>query len=695
MTIALDAALSGLRAAQRALDTASNNIANASTPGFTRKILPQEALLVGGNGVGVQLQAVTRNVNLTLIKSLNNQVSIAENFSTTQGFLDRIQDFHGPSEAERTLSAQLSRLSDAFTKLSSAPNDTSLLNNVVSSATATAGKINDFAALLSSLRTEAETTITSGINEANLALTTIAKLNVQISQLSSGGQSTATLEDQRDLALKTVSKYLQISTFPQENKKLTVMTAQGQILADETARKLVFTASNVLPTSYYPSGGLNGLTIDSPSGVDITQSGLGGQIGALFDLRDAILPQYISQLDEFSQKLAERFQNEGLKLFTDAAGNVPASVADPALVGYVGFSSSIQVNNAIASDPTLIRDGTTGNTELSGSNEVVRRIAQFAFGAYAYQQANGTANISAGALVPLLTLAPNNRVTGTVNIATAAPDLSSIAGLALPADFNIAIGGGAPVLITVNAADTAAALVANINAALGSSVASLNSLGQLAFSAAADITLTDSTIGAGGFAALGHNFGVFTAPLASFQVQVGTRTPVTVSIALADTSVQLLTALNAIPGLTASLDGGGRLVLTPTDGGDIKVTDGNGTPLAAMGISVTNVAHTSFRQNNLGADGTMSTELLANSSIEEFSRGMITLQGEDNALNRSNLDRETAFQKTLEQRVSNESGVNIDQELSDLIRIQTAYTAAAKMISATERLFDDLMNAFR
>ncbi|MCK5556638.1 MAG: hypothetical protein KAI76_10400, partial [Alphaproteobacteria bacterium] len=43
MTIALDAALSGLRIAQQALDVTSTNISNASTPGYTRKILPQES----------------------------------------------------------------------------------------------------------------------------------------------------------------------------------------------------------------------------------------------------------------------------------------------------------------------------------------------------------------------------------------------------------------------------------------------------------------------------------------------------------------------------------------------------------------------------------------------------------------------------------------------------------------------------
>jgi flagellar hook-associated protein FlgK len=33
--------------------------------------------------------------------------------------------------------------------------------------------------------------------------------------------------------------------------------------------------------------------------------------------------------------------------------------------------------------------------------------------------------------------------------------------------------------------------------------------------------------------------------------------------------------------------------------------------------------------------------------------------------------------------------------MSELIRIQSAYAAAAKMIGATQTLFDSLLNAFR
>ena len=195
--------------------------------------------------------------------------------------------------------------------------------------------------------------------------------------------------------------------------------------------------------------------------------------------------------------------------------------------------------------------------------------------------------------------------------------------------------------------------------------------------------------------ALGFSFGLTPQPDPAFQVQVGTRPPVTVSIAPADTAVELLAALNAVPGLTASLNAFGHLVMIPTDGGDLTATDTTGTPLSAMGVGFTNVAPEPFRQNNLGPDGSLSTGLLANSTLGDFINSLIASQSEDAYLNQNNQKLENTYLQTLETRNANISGVNIDQEMSDLIRIQSAYSAAAKMLTTTQKLFDELLNSIR
>lgn len=695
MTVSLDAALAGLRVAQQALDTASANIANASTPGYTRKILPQETAIINGSAVGVQSQTLVRIVDTQLRSSLNKQVSLSAGYSIQQKYFQRIQDFHGASDSGRSLSDQVAALANSFTQLSDSPDNQNLLNQTLVTAQQTAKKLNDFSTLITGLRQQTESDISAGITSVNASLDTIAQLNVQITALQSNGRSTADLEDQRDIAIKNVAQYLNITTFNVDNQ-ITVMTSQGEVLADTASHKLYFQGTTLQPASFYPGGGLNGITVDSPSGRDITQTNLGGQIGALFTLRDQTLPTYNAQLDEAAHTLADRFQKEGLKLFVGADGTIPPNVADPAAVGYVGFATGIKVNDAVVNDPTLIRSGTTGNTELSGSNEVIRRVAQFVFGTTQYQQAASASDISG--VVPLETLlglSVNNRVTGSVDLNSYAPDISTLPGATFPGSFDITLGANPPVTVTVQSTDTAASIVANINAAVGSTVASVSSTGAIAFNYNGDITLADNSIGAPTFNAMGLQFGTTTMPNPSFQVQVGTRTPVTIQINPTDTSVELLAALNAVPGLTASLDANGHLVMQPTDGGDIKVVDTAGTPLATMGVTVANVPFTSMRQGHLGPNADLSTGLLANSTLTDYASSMIADQSEAANLNKTQSDQETSFLNTLDARNSNVSGVNVDQEMSDLIRIQAAYAASARMVSATQKIFEELIGAFQ
>lgn len=691
-TLSLDVAVSGLKAAQSQLNTISNNIANAQTAGYTRKILPQESLVVGGVGMGVSMDTLMRNVDQSLLRSLWQQVSTNQSASVTQTYLGRIQDFNGAAEDEKSISAMLGKLQNAFSTLSTSPNDPVALSQTVAAAQQVAQTFNDFSDLINEQRSSAEAQIAQDAGAANQDLAQIAKLNLQIQQLSAGGQSTADLEDQRDQAVKDLSKYIQVSTFKGTNNLMVVQTKQGQTLADTQAHQLVFNPSNPLTaTDAYPASA-SGLFIDSTTGQEVKQGQIGGEIGALFDLRDKTLPTYQAQIDELAQKTATRFQQEGLKLFTDGSGNVPASVNPPAPTGYVGFAGEIQVNSAVVANPTLLRSGTNGEIIGVGSSEVINRITQFAFGVNAYQQAGGTVDISAGTIFADAGLSQVNKINGNQNLAAYTPDLSAAPGVTVPAQFSIDTGGG-PVTITINAGDTATTLVNNINAAMGSNVASLSGGGQLILNAGSDITLGDISLGATGMASLGFNFGTFPAQNPSFSVQVGGQTPVTVSIAPGDTSTDLLATLNAIPGLSASLNGSGQLVMTPTNGGALALQNVTGTPLNALGVTVTNVPNTPFRQANLGPAANLSSGLAATGSIIDFAASAVASQAQDASRANDVSTQENTYLQTLDQRNSDTSGVNIDEEVAALTRVQSNYSAAAHMISTSEKLLDDLINS--
>lgn len=691
MSIALDNAISGLRAAQRNLDVISNNISNAGVEGYTRKILPQETLLIGGEGAGVKLQAIMRKVDMTLMRDLVKQNSVTANSATTETYLNRIQEFHGASEAERSIAARLGKLNDAFADLSTAPNDGFKLSNVVNAAQDAARSMNDFNTLITQMRNDMQTEIKSSVNSLNESLKTIEQLNQQIAVLDSQGRSTAELEDERDRQIQNVSKYLEVSSYTAENKKIVLMTRRGETLVDDKAKVVSFDPTPVSAGSYYPGGGINGILIE---GIDITQTNMGGTLGALVEMRDQTLPTYQAQIDELAQKTAERFDALGLRLFTDANRVVPPSTTPPTPVGYIGFAGEIRVNPDIVADNSLLRTGTYGQTALPGSNEMIRKVLDYAFGINMGQTANGTTDISAGTIFASSGLTQNAQLIGTVDLTDYVPDLDAAPNITAPGSFQLTIGG-TPYAITINPGDTATDLVNTINTAVGSTVASLNGIGQLKLDTTADITIADISLGGAGLADLGLTPGTTTAQNPSFTVQVGTQSAVTVTIAPGDTAANLLATLNAIPGMTATLGGSGELIMTPTRGGSIALANVNGEPMQALGLTVNNVAHNAFRTTGVGPDGSMSTGLVANTTFNDFSRSMIASHSEDHASAMTKTDRETSYFESLSKRASDESGVNIDQELSELIRVQTAYSAAARMISAAEQMMDELFNAFR
>jgi flagellar hook-associated protein 1 FlgK len=160
-------------------------------------------------------------------------------------------------------------------------------------------------------------------------------------------------------------------------------------------------------------------------GIDITSQLQGGRLGADIALRDTTLPAFQGELDEFSQSLASRFDAQGLTLFTDPNGAVPAAGGTPAQSGYVGFAAEIQVNPAVTANTSLVRDGTqdiggspTGASAFTanpaggpaGFTTLINRVLNYAMGAQAQSGVAQPAGATTG-------LGPD----GTLNAPYAAP----------------------------------------------------------------------------------------------------------------------------------------------------------------------------------------------------------------------------------------------------------------------------------
>ena len=280
----LEAALAGLRVAQRQLDVTSNNIGNVNTQGYTRKILPQGSQVIEGEVVAVNALNITRRIDLGVQRSLWTQISSTNFYDIQSTYLQRIDQFHGNPTDGISVAAEISKLRDEFSALADIPNDTSLLSSVLDQAQDVAGRINDFAALLNTLRNDTQNDIIDAVDRINDLLDTIATSNEDVKFAAATGRSTAASEDARDAAIQELTTLMGITTFRRGDGVLVVQTTGGVELASDRVSEISFNPLPVSATTYYPESAA-GIIVSFPGSaaqpIDITSPELGGKLGGL------------------------------------------------------------------------------------------------------------------------------------------------------------------------------------------------------------------------------------------------------------------------------------------------------------------------------------------------------------------------------------------------------------------------------
>jgi flagellar hook-associated protein 1 FlgK len=412
LSAALSIATGSLANVTGQLALISHNVANANTPGYVAETATQQSETADGVGYGVIAGPVIRDLDTALQAQAFQQNSTVAGLQTTQTALQAIDSVQGTPGAGGDIASQLGVLQNQFSTLLNDPDNQTQQAAVVASAGTLAQTINSLAAAYTQQGQAAQNNIVSAVGTINSTLSTIGQLNTQIVQLQSGSESTADLENQRDEAVQQLGQLVQVQTVVQPDGNMLITTAGGTTLSTNgTSNALSTTGANILPGSVYPGGGIPAITMD---GTDVTSQLTGGQLGADITLRDATLPTYQAELDEFSQNLASRFSAQGLTLFSDPTGAVPAGGGVPAQSGYVGFASEIQVNPAVQADPSLVRDGTTATAGSptgaaaftpnpiggpAGFNTLIDNVLTYTFGADAQdgvaQPASNTTGLGA------------------------------------------------------------------------------------------------------------------------------------------------------------------------------------------------------------------------------------------------------------------------------------------------------------
>jgi flagellar hook-associated protein 1 len=369
----------------------SQNIANASTVGYATEQFTQTSIDGNGVGLGVRAGPTLLSSDPALQAALYGENANSSGDAATQAALAMLQISLGAVGQGNDLGSALGGLQNSFSALLNDPSSQPQQNAVVSAAQGLAANINALSCAYGQARQNAQDGMVASVGALNTALGQVGVLSNQIVALHAQGASTADLENQRNQDLTVISGLVNTRFAEQPNGDMLVFTAGGAQLPTHTANPLSIADASTGPGVSYPGGGLPGIMM---GGSDVTGALSGGTIGALRTLRDSTLPTYQGELDEFAENTATRFDAQGLTLFTDPAGNVPAAGGPPVQANYLGFASTITVNPAVIANPALVRDGShavvgspTGASAFTpnpngqaGFADMINRVLNFALG---------------------------------------------------------------------------------------------------------------------------------------------------------------------------------------------------------------------------------------------------------------------------------------------------------------------------
>lgn len=635
---------SGMNAAMAGLVTTGQNIANASTPGYSRQEIVQAANLPQGTGAGFLGQGVSViTVKRIYSDVLANQLTVAraqgsqlDAYNTQITQLDNVL-----GDPTAGLMPALQNFFSGVASVAASPADVTSRQALLSSANSLSATFQRLDQQMAQMRAGVNAGVSAGIGSINGYARQIASLNQTIlSTESATGQPANDLRDQRDALVTSLNQQIGASVVKESNGSYDVFVGNGQpIVLGDRSISLVAAPSPQDPQRLevgYKSGA---------STVLLPESGIqGGSLGGLISFRANSLDTAQNALGRVAITLAQTFNAQsalgqdlngalGKPLFTVAGPTVQPSSNNS---GTGTVTAVVQNASALtSSDYRLQYAGASGGNE----NYQLTRVSDGVTSAISFPTAAGSGSVNVDGVT--LSLTSGAAANDNWLIEPTRPGAGSIAVVQTdPA----AIAAASPV-------STSAALTnagsGTISAASDSSVANLPLPGPVTLTygaAAGQLTVSGAVPAAGPFAYTpGSNI--------SFN------------------------------GISFAISG------TPADGDAFTLapnTNGISDNRNALALAALQTANTLGQ--NAAVAGSQPTTSFGGAYTQLVTQVANVAQqtGVMNTAQQNVIAQATQAQQSV-------SGVNLDEEAANLLRYQHAYQAAGKMIQIANTLFQSVL----
>jgi flagellar hook-associated protein 1 FlgK len=373
----LHTARSSLLAYKAAMNTVGQNVANAESEGYSRRVMTLSAqnlspmgmfsrgTLRTFNGMGVDVQSYERQRDHLLDRSgwhSNGFMGASEEEHRVVAALEGIFSV----QTEGSLSNQLNNFWNGWSDLADNPADNGVRLALRSRGAALGGTLNRLAADVTHLQSESERALSGHVDDANKMLEEIAELNTKITRGRYLGSPDLVAEDRRDVLVNGLSEMGSFRVQEQENGSYSVTLDGMNLVYDQRARSLALDLSGSTPDVKIAG---------TPVSLSVPAEG-GGKLGGLMRTLTSTLPDTMAALDSISETIVKEvnaLHNGGFDL--DGNTGVDFFRYDPGPPEQGIKAASITLSDAVKQDSRAVvasqGDPSTGVNDSGIANAIL------------------------------------------------------------------------------------------------------------------------------------------------------------------------------------------------------------------------------------------------------------------------------------------------------------------------------------
>lgn len=681
LTISLQSALASLQATQGAMQVVSNNVANATTEGFTKKTVATQTQIVAGRASGVRLSDIERVVDQNLLRQIREQVAKVEDLSIRNEYYSRIQELFGAPGSNSDIGHLMTEFGASIESLSTTPENTPGKFDTVALSVQFTERMNVLTSEIQQMRREADRDIADTVTQINTKLNTINDLNNQVSLAIGQQQSAADLQDARDQVLGELSELIEIETFDRANGHVVVFTSAGRPLIDNAVVGLAHTAVGQFDASISYPGNISGVTYGAGA-TDITTEINNGRLAGLIELRDKRLTELQEQYDQIAETTVRSLNTAHNAGTSFPAPTTLTSTRSFAGTDAPGMSGNFRVS-VVNADGEVVETNDIALGGLANINALVAAIDGMT---------NATASLNAQGKLEMSATGANriaiNEMTSAVSTGNETTGLSQFLGLndlmTLNTDYTRytsnhvnsatnAIGVAGTLTFTHPGGTTAVAyangeslttIAANITTALA---------GQNIIATVAEengrfrLSMNDTD---------GGNY--FITDSSTLSSTLGIRAGKPGAASLMGVRSEIVSDPNLIS--TGQLSNSATLAV-----GDVAISAGNSSALQGM-------ASVFSSDQTLAAAGALPISTM---TLADYAASIVSLNSTQASDIAAQFDVQSNYSAALQTRAANLSQVNIDEEMSSLMILQNAYQASARVTQTVSEMMDTLIGIIR